>query len=482
MPFTIANAHKRISYGAPPVQLKAADQVLAPITPLELVVRRDPAPYLWHRDGQRIDLHVHPGQYRAWQAEQRIVAILAGTQGGKTSFLPWLLYREIQRCGPGDYLAGTANYDIFKLKFLPALREVFEHIAGWGRYWAGDRIIELANPATGKFLAKTSSDPMWARIILRSAESGGGWESATAKAALLDEAGMDAFTVDIWQALRRRLALSQGRIFIGTTLYNLGWLKETIYDAALAGDPSIALIQFDSTENPLFPMDEYEHAVATMPEWKVNMFYRGRYARPAGMIYGPFDTARDVIAPFDIPDHWQRYVGLDFGGVNTCAVFFAEHPDTKHLYLYRCYHAGDRTASEHVHHICAGEPVDRFYSVGGSKSEGQWRREFARAGLPILPPLVSDIEVGISRQFAALKKHRVSVFRNDTTSAWRDEIGRYSREVDAAGEPLERIKDKETFHHMDATRYIMTHLEKGAGGIPNKTKLRATTGSLSFRG
>src|SRR5205823_5064075 len=103
----------------------------------------------------------------------------------KTSFGPWWLHREIERCGPGDYLAVTSTFDLFKLKMLPTLCEVFEQILGIGRYWSGDRVIELCDPATGKFLARRSQDTMYTRIILRSAEAKSGLESTTSKAAWL---------------------------------------------------------------------------------------------------------------------------------------------------------------------------------------------------------------------------------------------------------------------------------------------------------
>ena len=46
-------------------------------------------------------------------------------------------------------------------------------------------------------------------------------------------------SVQSWEAVLRRLALYQGRVLGGTTLYNLGWLKQQIYDrlgVLLTGD------------------------------------------------------------------------------------------------------------------------------------------------------------------------------------------------------------------------------------------------------
>lgn len=408
-------------------------------------------------DAGRLDLNLHIGQSRAWQSDARFIAVLAGTQGGKTSFGPWWLWREIRRCGAGDYLAVTSSYDLFKLKMLPALRETFEHVLGLGRYWSGDRILELADPETGVFKARRADDAMWGRIILRSAESGGGLEASTAKAAWLDEAGQDAFTVDTWLAVLRRLSLALGRVLITTTLYNLGWLKQQVYDKATAGDPEYAVIQFDSVDNPAFPRAEAERARRDMPGWKYNMQYRGRYERPAGLIYDSFDTTRHIVPRFAMPDAWQRYLGLDFGGVNTVGIFYAEEPNTNRLYAYREYKAGGRTAEQHTTALLAGEPMVPI-CVGGSHSEGQWRSEFRAGGLPVQEPDVKDVEVGINRVWGVHNRNELFVF--DDLVGYLDQKGSYSRKLDANGEPTEAIEHKETFHFMDAERYIIGWLRK----------------------
>jgi hypothetical protein len=372
------------------------------------------------------------------------------------------LRREIERRGPGDYLAVTSTYDLFKLKMLPALRECFEHTLRCGRYWSGDRIIELADPATGEFHAERSDDPMWGRIILRSAESESGLEATTARGAWLDEAGQPQFALTTWEAVLRRLSLSLGRVLLTTTLYNLGWLKRHIHDPWLAGDPAIDVVQFDSTENPAFPKEEAERARRSMPLWRYNMQYRGRFERPAGLIYDAFDDRTHVVPRFAIPPAWPRYLGLDFGGVNTAGLFFAREPGTDRLYAYRQYLAGGRTAAEHTHYLLKGEPGIPT-CVGGSKSEGQWRSEFRAGGkvngepvpgLPVQEPDVKEVEVGINRVYGAHLRGEVLVF-SDLTE-YLDQKLSYSRKLDANGEPTEAIEAKETFHLLDAERYILS--------------------------
>ena len=74
------------------------------------------------------------------------------------------------------------------------------------------------------------------------------------------------------------------------------------------------------------------------------MLYDCLFTRPAGLIYGSFDETRHKIQRIAIPDAWPRFLGLDFGGVNTAGVFFAEErvggKSTGRLFAYREYKAG----------------------------------------------------------------------------------------------------------------------------------------------
>lgn len=407
---------------------------------------------LYRIEDGHLRLSFHEGQARAWKSERRFTFVLAGTQSGKTSWGPWWLWREIQRGGAGDYLAVTASYDLFKLKMLPELRQVFERTLGIARYWAAGRVLELRNPETGQFEAKTSDDPMWGRIILRSAAAGGGLESTTAKAAWLDECGQDEFTVESWEAVLRRLSLHQGRALGTTTPYNLGWVKTEVYDRWRAGDPDFAVIQFASYLNPLFSRAEYERAKRTMPDWRFRMFYRGELTKPAGLIYDCFEERTDVVDDFALPAHWPRYVGLDFGGANTAKLWLAEHPEQKVYYAYRESLDGGKSTGEHVTdalNASRGENVILW--MGGAKSETQQRMDWRDAGIYVHEPEVADVESGIDRVYALLKTRRLKIFRS--LAGLRDELGSYRRKLDENGQVTEEIVNKRKYHRLDALRY-----------------------------
>lgn len=431
-----------------------------------------PKLYEIDEDGSLI-VNPHPGQYEATVAQERFIFILAGSQSGKTSYVPIWLYNEIMNtCQSGeenDYLAVTASFDLFKLKFLPEMVKFFCDTMRVGRYWAADRLIELKcldpdNPKYGEFLAERAVDPMWGRIILRSAQSEGGLESSTAKAAVLDECGQDGFTINTWEAVLRRLSLSQGRVLGATTLYYFGGWLYNLYRQWIDGDKSIRVIQFPSYMNPNFDRVEYERAKASMPDWKFAMFYEGKYRHPAGLIYRDFDESIMVVDDFTVPREWERVIGIDFGGANLATLWFALNPNDGRWYIYRETLMGHMPTAEHVAMVKAeAEGIEKLTAVGGAKSESQQREDWWYEGFYVEEPPVSNVEVGIARFISLIKRDRLRVFRS--CEGILNEFRQYRRKLDSDNNPTEQIIDKNKFHFCDAGRYASSWIEDVPPGV-----------------
>jgi len=414
-----------------------------------------PSKPLWETRGTNIDLNLHAGQARAWASERRFVFMVAGAQGGKTVFGPPWLLREMRLRGPGDYLAVTATFPLLNLKMLPEFLSLFQTQLHLGEWRASARVFDIP-----KQKGKTPLE--WdgaGRVIFGSATNSESLESATAKAAWLDECGMDQFRLASWEAVQRRLALYQGRVLGTTTPYNLGWLKQQIYDPWRAGSPDIDVIQFESIVNPAFPRAEYERLRSVMPTWKFNMFLRAQFDRPAGLIYADFlDAFREdgghKVHAFDVPPSWPRHVGIDFGAANTALVWLAHDPAADVYYVYRESLEGGMTTGEHAakaRAVAQGANVLTWH--GGSKSETQQRADWTAAGVPAREPPVSDVEAGIDRVISLFKTKRL--FVSDSCRGLLDELGTYARELDDSSQPTAKIRDKESFHRLDALRYAI---------------------------
>ena len=435
-----------------------------------------------------MELHFHANQWRAWDSEKRFIAVLAGTQGGKTSFGPHWLYREICWRGAGDYMIITPTYPLLEKKALPEFRRIFEHTLKLGSY-VGGSLKTFTFSEEGELRTFGAKQEKRTTVMFGHAQDPDSLESATAKAAWLDEAGQKKFKLGSWEAILRRLSIHLGRVLITTTPYNLGWLKTKIWDPWMAANkdhPEIDVVRFRSIDNPAFPQEEYERARRDLPMWKFDMFYNALFTRPAGLIYDCLDETTHVVPRFTIPDDWQRYLGLDFGGVNTAGMFYAQEPGTERLYAYREYKAGGRSAAEHAYHLLQGEPMIPT-CVGGSGSEGQWRQEFQQGGivngkkvaLPVREPTITDVEVGIDRVYGANKRGEIYYFSD--LDHFLEEKRTYSRELDEAGEPTEKIEDKSSFHMMDAERYIIGWLKQGASVAVHQSHVRGRGGKPIVR-
>ena len=418
----------------------------------------------------------HEGQWRVWTSGARFILMAAGTQGGKTAFGPWWLYREILAKGAGDYIAGTSNYDLFSKKMLPEMLHVFVDVLKRGKYHPSLRMIELCD-LEGRFWAKRDSDPMWGRVMLLSAEAGSGLESSTAKAAWLDEVGQDEWDVTQWEAILRRLAINRGRALMTTTVYNIGWLKSEVYDRWLQGDPDYDVIQFDSTINPAFPKDEFERARRTMPGWRFEMFYRGQFTYPEHLIYGAFrdelGAGGHMVEDFEVPSDWARVVGVDFGGANHCEIELACDPKTGIWYAVHEQLGGGRTVIEMARDdVARYAHMASFVYVGGAPGESQNRRDFAASGLPVKEPPIEDVELGIDRVVRMIKEDKFRVFRSLT--GLRSELRSYRRKLDdVTGRPTDDIQSKHTFHRLDALRYAALYIvERMWGGAILDEQLR----------
>lgn len=400
-------------------------------------------------DTATVPIQLHAGQMRGWNSEALITAIIAGSQSGKTYFGPRWMLREISRRGPGDYLVGTATFPLLSMKVLPECE----------RYWGTELHLGVLREDHGltvfqmPSLFPTANEPT--RVIFFSAKNPESIESATAKAAWLDEAGQYQFHPSTWDAVQRRLRIHAGRVLITTTPYNLGWLKTEIYDPWKAGQTDIDVVNFESIENPAFPIGEWNRAMATMPKWKFDMFHRGLFSRPSGIIYDCFDPDHDIIEDYVLPKEWSRYTGHDFGGTNMAALWYASDPASGDLIVYREYTAGGLTAAGHVTEFRRLSPGENILkSVGGALSEDQWRAEFGAAGWYIEEPAFKDVEVGIQRVYGWHRSRHLKVFAS--CKRYIAEKTSYSRELGADYQPTMAIEAKEHYHLMDCERYLLS--------------------------
>lgn len=427
----------------------------------------------------------HEGQRAAWEVTERIALLLWGNQSGKTIYGPHWLLREIQRTAESGadnaYLLAGPTIELLKKKALPTLATALKGLA---EFSTTDRSFRFTPEGVKRLTGYTEGS---ITIFVGYATKSDSLESATYKAAWLDEAGQDDFKGDSWEAIRRRLAIHQGRVLITTTPYNFGWLKRTIYDRR--HEDHICVVPFESKDNPAYPIEEWEEAERTLAPWKFDLFYRGLFTRPVGVVYDCYDKANEVefgdfFPDGEIPEEWPIWVGADFGAVHTAFVLIAEKMeldmfgdwepmDEPEYCVFKTYQSdGRKTAVQHLAGAFRGMGEEReiedgmfvyrlkrdqVKAFGGALGEKDTRELYYRAGLNIAEPTITgsnSIDPQIDCVYAALSAKRLKVCKH-LTGLIKD-FEEFSYELDKeTTEVTQKYKDEHKYHRLAGLRYVV---------------------------
>jgi hypothetical protein len=386
--------------------------------------------------------------------QARTLGAIAGTGGGKTSMGYWWLHLRMEAEPGYGWGLCEPTYPMLSKIILNSPDPERPNILTWLKwagiyknYYAVDRIIETT----------------LGQIYLGSADNPDSMQGPALKGYWLDEAGMMSLTA--YQTALQRVSFYDGQVLITSTPYNRGWLKTDIFDKA--DDNRIHVERWRSIDNPKFPKHVYyemRDGVNAMQRHRFSMMYDAAFERPVGMIYASFNADKCVIEPFKIPKSWPRYVGQDYGPVNTAVLWYAKNPSKYQgwpagtMFGYREYLEGNKSIEQHVKDLkklSKGEPIVRKVA-SGLPSERQWRREFSEKGWHLQECKVTDVEMGIDKVWALHQRNGLVYFNTMRYTLSQKE--EYHRKLDESQEPTEVIEDKAKFHFMDAERYIQAAL------------------------
>ena len=427
------------------------------------------------------EITLHVGQSLAWQSEAKVVAMIAGTGGGKTYMGARWIYKKHSEPETlhTPKIVISASYPMMGRVTLPTFLDFWRPLEV-GEYRTFDRT----------FLSNVGGP-----VYFGSAEKPYGMEGIHAGAAWLDEAGMmDRLVFDV---VRRRTAFRNGQILITTTPYTANWLKTEIFDNAtvdriIAKDPTnpkdyevkriqtgnrdYYVVQFSSLVNPEYPIDEYLEAKASWPEWKFKMFFEGEFERPMGLIFSDFIPTLapegNTVKRFDVPAHWERRVGVDIGFNHpTGILWIATDPNTDSDFVYREF-KDVRLDGPDIGKTIVRMSVDhernreRLGTIWVDPSRPDVIRQINREVSDNMPagararPANNSVEAGLLEVIERLRSREL-LFFEDLEKTF-DELGEYRWEMSKTddGELTDKpVKFKDDL--MDALRYMT--IMSGAG-------------------
>ena len=379
----------------------------------------------------------HLGQAAIWEANNRYLAMIAGTGGGKTWFGSWWLWREAREHPRGNFLVMAPTYGLLQRVTLPAALNVLKNFIG-GEYKAIERTFYLA---TG------------GHVYFGSADKPLSLEGVHVHAVWLDEAGQ--MKREAWDVAVRRAGFYEAPILLTTTPYNLGWLKLEVYDKWASGDKDYFVVQFPSYYNPAYPRSEYLRAKRILPRWKFDMFYRGQFRRPEGLIYQ--DITQEVHGAKSLKPKadWPVIMAVDWGfNAPSAMLWGAKSPDGD-LFIYREYYKTRKTPSDLANDIKELTRDECLVAVVCDPENSAGIEEFKRAGLPAVKA-DNRVMPGIE---AVIKRARERRLLIDLSLKWFwSELEAYAWQV-----KNDQVLDKPeegSDHLMDCLRYLVLAAEK----------------------
>lgn len=236
---------------------------------------------------------------------------------------------------------------------------------------------------------------------------------------------------------------------------------------------------FENTNNP-------EAYLKRLRKWEGTQYYRryvlGLWTAFEGQVWPDYEPKRHLIAPFEIPAHWPKSLGVDFGYEDPIVLLWiATKPETGQQFVYRQYY--------HIRVLCkkaveiarrvtehARETIDDI--IGDHDAEN--RAQFEEYWMPTMAAK-KDIVPGIQAVAEKFQNNELFIFDN----SWMVKEGFWYGNLDPDPILIERgaptcLQDeiplfmwskndkpkKENDHACDALRYkIFTEIETGGRGI-----------------
>ena len=223
--------------------------------------------------------------------------------------------------------------------------------------------------------------------------------------------------------------------------------------------------------------EKIEQLLSVYSPHERDMRTRGIPVFGSGAVFPVHLEEEIAIAPFELPEHWPRICGLDFGWDHpTAAVWIAWDRDTDVLYLYDTYKQNKATAVVHADALKARGNVVTIWPKDGLQSDkgsgvglaDQYRTagvnmtaEFFKNKSGISGDKVHNqaIEPGIQEIYARMENGTFRVFSHLTD--WFKEFRMYYRK-DGKIVPMDDDL-------MSATRYAACSADRYATTIENST-------------
>jgi len=183
----------------------------------------------------------------------------------------------------------------------------------------------------------------------------------------------------------------------------------------------------------------------------------GRFASYYGAVYKGFNRQVHVIKPFEIPESWDRYRGVDFGFTNPFVCLWAAKDKDENWYVYREYYRAKAGIQEHIANVKARSIRETYVKTFADPENAEDRNELRKAGIPNSAAR-KEIARGIELVQSKLKikeNGKPSLFFFKTCRNTCREMATYRYPEGTASNDPKDVPLAKNDHTCDALRYIL---------------------------
>src|SRR3990167_2938563 len=138
--------------------------------------------------------------------------------------------------------------------------------------------------------------------------------------------------------------------------------------------------RYTSYDNPYIPKEEIDNARKELTEDTFAQEYMADFRKYTGLVYKEFQREVHVIEPFNIPEEWSIYRGIDFGSTNPTACIWVAIDNDDNWFIVSEHYSVNQTIDYHAGVINADRYSAKVQATYGDPSGAQWISEFAQRG------------------------------------------------------------------------------------------------------
>lgn len=389
-----------------------------------------------------IEITFHEKQRLAYQSDKRVIACVAGKQGGKTTIGGlWARKKTSGDFGPKDNaIIAAPTSKIFAQSTLPKFREYFGGLGKWNK-----KDMSLKINGRGTIWLRSMHDPDACEGITNVR-----WIWA-------DEAGK--LRPRAWDNIQGRAAVKEAPILLTTTPYSLNWLFKDVYKPWKAGNyPEAVFYQWPSIDNPYFPKAEYERQKLRLDPRVFAMAYNGTFEKMQGLVYPDLDDKNYENGPIELKSRdYYKVGGIDFGYNNPLGIVLRALHRQKNLdYQFGEYYRRFRDTKQMIKVALFFQRefgIEVFYA---DSEDPRAIADLAAAGVKVQPVIKDKDSVrnGIITHNALIRSKEYKLIRGKNPNTEDEYITYHYPEESDKEENLKETPVDSDNHLMDANRYI----------------------------